>query len=360
VDTAAGEDHSLALTSTGQVLAWGNNESGQLGDGTFKGPQSCGGIPCSTTPVKVKLPKGTKVVQVSAGGGFSLALTSTGQVLGWGFNHGELGDGTRTSHDHPVEVKLPKGTKAVAVAAGGNHGMALTRRGVVFTWGYNRFGELGDGTTTNSLSPVKVSLPPGTKAAAVAAGSDYSLALTRTGQILAWGFNADGELGNDTFTGPTTCTRFHYGCATTPVQVQLPLGTKVAALAAGGDHALALTSNHHVLAWGNNTNGQLGDGPSTAPDKCLRQERCATMPVYVQLPKGTTVVEVATGFRHSLALTSTGQVLAWGYSADGQLGNGNRTKCDHPVKVDLPKGDKATLVRSGPVADHSLALVHSQ
>jgi alpha-tubulin suppressor-like RCC1 family protein len=132
------------------------------------------------------------------------------------------------------------------------------------------------------------------------------------------------------------------------------------ALAAGGDHALALTSTGQVLAWGNNTSGALGDGSSTGPDKCIRQERCSTTPVGVQLPKGAKVMEVAAGFRHSLALTSTGLVLAWGYSADGQLGNGNRTKSDHPVKVDVPNGDEVTSVRSGPMADHSLALVRSR
>jgi alpha-tubulin suppressor-like RCC1 family protein len=359
VAVAAGEDHSLALTSTGRVLAWGDNFDGQLGDGTFTGPQSCGGLPCSTKPVKVKLPKGIRVVALAAGGGFSLALTSTGQVLSWGFNgNGELGDGTRgINKDHPVKVKLPKGTKAVAVAAGANHGMALTSTGKVLAWGWNRYGQLGNGTTTNSHYPVKVKLPKRTKAVAVAAGGNYSLALSRRGRVLAWGLNADGELGDGTYTGPGTCRR-GYGCSTTPVKVKLPKGTKAVAVSAGGDHSLALTSTGRVLAWGGNSYGQLGDANSTGPEKCIGHERCSTTPVKVKLPEGTKAVAVSAGDRHSLALTSTGHVLAWGFSAEGQLGNGNRTKSDHPVKVALPKDDKATAVRSGPGADHSLALVH--
>ncbi len=361
VAVAAGEDHSLALRSTGQVLAWGDNFDGQLGDGTFTGPESCGGFPCSTKPVRVQLRGGIRVVAVAAGGGFSLALTSTGQVLAWGFNgRGELGNGARghrTNHDRPVKVKLPPRTKVVAVAAGGDHALALTSAGEVLAWGFNRYGQLGDGTTISSHYPMKVRLPTGIRVLAVAAGFDHSLALTSTGQVLAWGFNADGELGDGTFTGPERC-RHHDGCSTTPVQVQLPTSTKVVAVAAGHDHNLALTSTGELLAWGNNAYGQLGAGVSTGPEKCIFDERCNTTPVEVHLATGTNVVAVSAGDRYSLALTSTGQALAWGIDRQGELGNGNRTKSDLPVRVELPKGDEATGLASGPVADHSLALVH--
>ena len=113
-------------------------------------------------PVNVSLPTGTKVTAVAAGSLHSLALTSTGAVFAWGYNaDGELGDGGTTNSDVPVKVKLPAGTKVTAVAAGGYYSLALTSTGTVFAWGYNADGELGDGGTANSIVPVKVKLPGG-------------------------------------------------------------------------------------------------------------------------------------------------------------------------------------------------------
>ncbi len=135
---------------------------------------------------------------VVAGAGHSLAVTSSGAVLAWGLNlYGALGNGSMGgSSDMPVNVSLPAGTKVTAVAAGALHSLALTSTGAVFAWGFNADGELGDGSTANSDVPVKVDLPAGTKVTAVAAGGYYSLALTSTGSVFAWGYNADGELGD--------------------------------------------------------------------------------------------------------------------------------------------------------------------
>ena len=131
----------------------------------------------------------------------------------------------------------------------------------MLAWGYNADGELGDGNTTNSDVPVKVKLPAGRKVTAIAAGGylegvgadtagpGHSLALTSTGAVLAWGYNADGELGD----GNTTNSDV-------PVKVKLPAGRKVTAIAAGELHSLAVTSTGAVLAWGGNNFGQLGDG----------------------------------------------------------------------------------------------------
>ncbi len=117
--------------------------------------------------MNVSLPAGTKVTAVAAGALHSLALTSTGAVLAWGYNaDGELGDGSTTNSDVPVKVKLPAGTKVTAVAAGGYYSLALTSTGAVFAWGYNADGELGDGSRANSDVPVKVKLPAGRKVTA--------------------------------------------------------------------------------------------------------------------------------------------------------------------------------------------------
>jgi len=334
---AGGLYHGLALSSTGAVFAWGWNIAGQLGNGSRNG---------SDVPVKVRLPGGTKVTGIAAGFAHNLAVTSTGAVYAWGKNfNGELGDGSTTDSDVPVTVNLPAGTKVTAVAAGAEHSLALTSTGAVFAWGWNIYGQLGNGSTGSSDVPVNVSLPAGTKVTAVAVGTLHSLALTSTGAVLAWGYNADGELGD----GGTANSDV-------PVKVKLPAGTKVTAVAAGGYYSLAVTSTGAVYAWGYNTDGELGEGGTANSD----------VPVKVKLPAGTKVTAVAAGGflygvgeatvgpGHSLAVTSTGAVYAWGYNTDGELGDGGTTNSDVPVKVKLPVGTKVTAVAAGEL--HSLAV----
>ena len=338
---AAGLYNGLALTSTGAVFAWGWNIVGQLGNGSTNG---------SDVPVRVRLPGGTRVTGIAAGFAHSVALTSTGAVLAWGKNYnGNLGNGSTTDSDVAVKVSLPTGTKVTAVAAGGEHSLAVTSTGAVLAWGYNADGQLGNGSTGASDVPVNVSVPTGTRVTAVAAGALHSLALTSTGAVLAWGYNADGELGDGNRTNSDV-----------PVKVKLPVSTKVTAVAAGGYYSLAVTSTGAVLAWGYNADGELGDG----------NMRNSDVPVKVKLPAGRKVTAVAgggllegvgensAGPGHSLALTSTGAVLAWGYNADGELGDGNMRNSDVPVKVKLPAGRKVTAIAAGEL--HSLAVTSTR
>jgi uncharacterized repeat protein (TIGR01451 family) len=322
---STGVNHTLAVTSDGHVLAWGDNARGQLGDGTFTN---------STTPVAVSLPAGTTVTAVSAGYWHSLALTSDGRVLAWGWNfYGEVGDGTTTTRSTPVPVSLPAGTTATAVSAGGYHSLALTSDGRVFGWGWSINGQVGDGGTTNRTTPVPAALPAGTTATAISAGQYHSLAVTSDGGVLAWGQNTYGQLGDGTTTQRNR-----------PVAVALPAGTTVTAVAAGWEHSLALTSDGGVLAWGDNRYGQLGDGTNTS----------STTPVAVALPAGTTVTAIAAGYEHSLALTPGGSVLAWGRNTFGQLGDGTTTDRNTPVLTVFPAGVRATAITAADY--HSLAL----
>jgi alpha-tubulin suppressor-like RCC1 family protein len=315
--------------SPGSAWAWGYNFYGELGNVTTTN---------SSTPIAVSLPSGTTVTAVAAGGGHSLALTSTGQVLAWGSNgYGQLGNGTITNSSTPVAVSLPSGSIVTAIVACGYHSLALTSSGSVLAWGNSYSGQLGNGTTTSSSTPVVVSLPSGTVVTAIGGGSNNSLALTSTGQVLAWGLNSSGQLGNGTTVDSTT-----------PVAVNIP-GTTITAIAGGSAHSLALTSTGTVLAWGNNTYGQLGNGNTTN----------SSTPVVVSLASGTTVTAIASGSMssgvHSLALTSAGQVLAWGLNNYGQLGNGTTTTFSAtPVSVSLPSGTTVTAIAAG--SFHSLAL----
>src|SRR5450759_1004138 len=255
---------------------------------------------------------------------------SPGSAWAWGYNgYGQLGNGTTTNSSTPVAVT--NGTSVTAIAGGGNHSLALTSTGQVLAWGYNGHGQLGNGTTTNSSTPVAVSLPPfGITVTAIAGGGLHSLARTSTGQVLAWGYNHEGELGNGTTTDSST-----------PVAVSLPSGTTVTAIAGGLYHSLALTSTGQVLAWGYNGLGQLGNGTTTN----------SSTPVAVSLPSGTTVTAIDGGGDHSLALTSSGQVLAWGYNGHGELGNGTTTNSSTPVVSAFPAG---VAIAGG--GNHSLAI----
>ncbi len=252
--------------------------------------------------------------------------TAEGSLYAWGYNEdGELGDGTTTDSFTPLEVASVGGF--TAVAAGGGHTLALKSDGTVWSWGYNSNGELGDGTTTGSSTPVEVSsLGDVTN---VAAGAFHSLALTSDGHVSAWGNNPHGELGDGTTTSRHT-----------PGPVASLHG--VTAVAAGWDHNLALTSNGTVWAWGSNEAGQLGDGTTT------------DQAIPVQVPSLADVTALAAGASHSLALKSDGTVWAWGANRWGQLGDGSFTEAFGPVRVSS-LGD-VTAVAAGVGSSHSLAL----
>ncbi|WP_018587428.1 Ig-like domain repeat protein [Salinispora arenicola] len=323
---AGGDSHSLALTSAGAVLAWGENNFGQLGTGNNLN---------SSVPITVALPPDTTVVAIAADHGHSLALTSAGAVLAWGANNvGQLGNGNTFNSNTPVTVNLPPGTTVATIAAGTNHSLAITSTGAALAWGGNGNGQLGNNSTATSLEPIAVTLPPSTTITAIAAGSSYSLAITSTGTALAWGGNSNGQLG----TGNNADSLI-------PIAVALPPGTTITSIAAGFTHSLAVTSTGTALAWGGNSRGQLGIGTTTNSDT----------PVIVNLPPDTTITTNDGGFFHSLGSTSTGAALAWGNNFSGQLGTGNNTNSLDPIAVALPSGTKITTIAAG--GGHSLALV---
>jgi alpha-tubulin suppressor-like RCC1 family protein len=324
---------TVALTSTGSVLTWGDNSFGQLGNGAVGGR--------STVPVKVSLPSGTKVTQVRAGCLHALALTSTGRVLAWGYNFfGQLGDGLNTDSNVPVFVDMPQGVKVKAITAGQYHNLALASNGTaVFAWGRNQFGQLGNGTFTDSNTPVLVTLGGVTLTGLTATFGD-SLALTTQGQVLTWGDNSFGELGDD----------LALAHAATPVFAQVPAGVKVVGAVGGSFHFLARTDSGDVLAWGDNTFKQLGDGSFTQRN----------VPTFVDLPPGATATTLGAGNRSSLALTSQGQVLAWGIGSSGELGNGTFVGSDTPVQTQIPANLVVTALGSGPGNGTGMAIVHKK
>jgi alpha-tubulin suppressor-like RCC1 family protein len=319
---AVGGAHTCALTVGGGVKCWGANWSGQLGDGTWASWD---------TPVDV-IGLGSGVRAIAAGGQHTCALTAGGGVKCWGWNyHGQLGDGTTTNRNMPVDVS-GLGSGVVAIAAGGYHTCALTVGGGVKCWGWNYYGQLGDGTTTSRTTPVDVGgLTSGV--VAIAAGRWHTCALTTGGGVKCWGLNDSGQLGDGTTTDRTT-----------PVDVS-GLGSGVSAIAAGDWHTCALTAGGGVKCWGQNSSGQLGDGTTTS----------RTTPVDVS-GLGSGVSAIAAGGSRTCALTAGGGVKCWGSNGLGQLGDGTTTSRNMPVDVSgLGSGVRA--IAAG--VDHTCALTAS-
>uniref|UniRef100_A0AAU2K358 RCC1-like domain-containing protein n=1 Tax=Streptomyces sp. NBC_00049 TaxID=2903617 RepID=A0AAU2K358_9ACTN len=257
---AAGGVHGLAVLSNGTVKAWGANYSGQLGDGTTSALET----PDHLTPGTVRELSG--VTAVAAGCSHSLALLSNGTVKAWGNNYsGQLGNGTTgsISNSTPVTVIDPGNPSAplsgvTAIAAGCDHSLALLSNGTVKAWGLNDLGQLGNGSTSGmSGTPVTV-IAPGNPSAPLGGvreldgGISHSLALLSNGTVRAWGDNSVGQLGNGS-TG---------GASGTPVTVANVTGARD--ISAGDNHSLALLSSlilpSTVRAWGDNSVGQLGNG----------------------------------------------------------------------------------------------------
>ncbi len=311
IAAAGGAHHSLALLSDGTVMAWGSNAFGQLGDE----------LALSDMPVPVEGLSGVRAI--AAGNNYSLALLDNGTVMAWGDNEsGQLGDGSTQESDVPVAVKDLTGV--TAIAAGGEHSLALLSDGAVKAWGENEYGQLGDGSTKNSDVPVAVKELTGVTA--IAAGGDHSLALLSDGAVSAWGSDTYGQLGKGAVEEDPT----EEGEEEPPEEARhsdLPVTvggvSGATAVAAGARDSLALLSDGAVLAWGEDKYGELGDG-ALARDQ--------ETPTAVSGLSGATAI--AAGGEHSLALLSTGGVMAWGEDRYGELGDGaTGAPSDVPVAV---------------------------
>ena len=340
---AAGFTHSLAVTSTGQLYAFGENYYGQLGIATNTGttnanPPGAGGVAGSDRPGGA----GRRGVYPQSGGDLDRAA-----VRVWRKRVRGAGQHDQQRHDQrepdPALVGLPGQTgPVVQVAAGASHSLAVTSTGQLYAFGDNQYGQLGsttnNGTANPNPTPVLVGLPGQTgPVVQVAAGYDHSLAVTSTGQLYAFGYNEDGQLGNVT-SGDVNPI---------PLPVGLPGQTgPVVQVAAGAYHSLALTSTGQLYAFGENYFGQLGNATNNGnfnPNPA---------PVLVGLPGQTgPVVQVAAGYTDSLAVTSTGQLYVFGENDFGELGNAANSGTDSanptPVLVGMPGGVSVDTVARG-------------
>ncbi len=262
-------------------------------------------VGAASTPFDTRL----SFTGVSAGGGHTCGLITAGVAYCWGNNgSGGLGDGTTTDRMSPVAVL--GGLSFAAVRAGGSDSCGVRTGGAAYCWGLNSYGQLGDGTMTSQVSPVAVTggVLGGFSFVAISAGLFHTCAVTTPGAAYCWGDNGLGQLGDGTMTSRAS-----------PVLVLG--GLTFAAVSAAAYHTCGVTTTDAAYCWGDNASGQIGDGTTT--DR--------TSPVAVL--GGRTFAAVSAGFSHTCGITTAGAAYCWGSNSSGELGDGTMTNQVSPVGV---------------------------
>jgi alpha-tubulin suppressor-like RCC1 family protein len=309
---ATGSGSTCAVASTGAAYCWGQGVNGELGNGSAAN---------SSAPVAVTTSgvlSGKLLTQVSLGTNFACALDFSGAAYCWGLNtSGQVGNpATATRFLVPTAV-----TSQAAISAGYKHSCTISS-GKAYCWGDNSDGELGNGSTTSSTVPVAVvasGVLAGVTLTQITAGFFFTCALSTTGAVYCWGFNADGELGNNSTTNssvPVAVTTSGVLAGVTVTQIT----------ADSGFNACALGSNGAAYCWGKNSDGQLGNNTVTS----------SSVPVAVTTSgvlAGKTVTQITAGNDLTCALDSTGLAYCWGDDTRGQLGNNSNTTSPVPVAV---------------------------
>ncbi|HEY1085289.1 MAG TPA: hypothetical protein VGE34_01010 [Candidatus Saccharimonadales bacterium] len=322
---AVGSSHACAIASDNKAYCWGSNSYGQLGDSTNTTRNS----PVSI--VQGAMPTGAIVRQVSTNAAHTCAIASDNQAYCQGYNgYGQLGDGTTTQRNTPVAVAqgaIPAGATFRQISVGlGNtatqtHTCAIASDNKAYCWGYNGYSQLGDGVTTTRTSPVAVlqgAMPASATFRQISAGGIHSCGIASDNKAYCWGYNFNGQVGDGTSTTRTTPVAVAQGA--------MPAGATFRQISTGGSYSCGIASDNKAYCWGFNSSGQLGDGTTTT----------RTTPVAVAqgaMPAGATFRQISTGSTYACAIASDNKVYCWGSGASGKLGDGAALNRTSPVAV---------------------------
>ena len=303
-ELSTGGKTNCVLLNSGSARCWGDNGNGQLGTGSATAN--------SATPLPVGN-VGTSLMHIAVGRFHACALYQDKNATCWGYNtHGQLGDGTLVDKSLPVLTVAPPPGGMTALALGNQHTSGLAASGAAGGWGWNQYGQLGNGGNVDATTAVAVSRSEAF--VKIAAGARHSCGITSDGQVSCWGDNNLGQLGVD----PN---------ATMTSNVPIPgvIGTAFNAieLASGKDHNCAVETAGGIACWGSNNKGQLGDGSSAD----------SFMAVSVSTTLLTPFIAVGAGSAHSCAVVADGRVFCWGDNDTMQLGTGNTMDSLSPIQV---------------------------
>ena len=300
VSISAGDSHTMAVRANGYLYAWGDNAHGQLGPGGNQ-PSLIRVVWSAGELAAAGLESNTGWVSVFAGGNHTVAIREDGSLWAWGSNTlGQLGDGTYVSRNTPRRVQplgAPSDMRWALASLYGNHTLAIGEDGTLWAWGDNWHHQLGSGTTANVLTPTPIM--SGTYWRHVSTGYQHTFAIRKDGSLLGWGRNWVGEIGQ----GATGVLAYH----PTPIEIG-DVTIDWAHVAAGHQYTVAIRTDGSLWAWGNNVDGQLGDGTNTN----------RTSPVRIGADSDW--VFVFAGENHTVAVRENGSVWTWGSNVDYQLG----------------------------------------
>ncbi|MFH1228250.1 MAG: fibronectin type III domain-containing protein [Planctomycetota bacterium] len=241
---ACGDNQTIAIKADGSLWAWGNNDNGQLGDGT----SGYGNLKNTPTLISATGWAGAKIACAAS---HTIAIKTDGSLWAWGVNdqYGEFGDGTTNNQSHIPKLISATGWLGATIACGESHTVAIKTNGSLYAWGKNYSGQLGDGSLTDRYTPTLISAT-GWAGAKIACGASHTIAIKTDGSLWAWGDGNGGALGDGTLNGSWTPT--HIGTA-----------ANWSAIAAGFRYTIGLKTDGSLYAWGCNSTGQLGDGTTT-------------------------------------------------------------------------------------------------
>ncbi|KAK9292355.1 hypothetical protein L1049_020321 [Liquidambar formosana] len=329
---SAGASHSVALLSGNVVCSWGRGEDGQLGLGDAEDQLS---------PTQLSALDGHEILSVTCGADHTTAYSeSRMQVYSWGWgDFGRLGHGNSSDLFTPQPIKALHGLKIKQIACGDSHCLALTVEGEVQSWGRNQNGQLGLGTTEDSLVPQKIQAFQGVSIKMVAAGAEHTAAVTEDGELYGWGWGRYGNLGlgdrNDRLV-PQKVSAIHFQ------------GEKMALVACGWRHTISVSSSGVLYTYGWSKYGQLGHG----------DYEDHLVPHKLDALSGYIISEISGGWRHTMAFTSDGKLYGWGWNKFGQVGVGDNVDHCSPVQVKFPHEQKVVQISCG--WRHTLAITERQ
>ncbi|CAK7354710.1 unnamed protein product [Dovyalis caffra] len=332
---SAGASHSVALLTGNIICSWGRGEDGQLGHGDAEDRR---------TPTQLSILDDHEIVSITCGADHTTAYSASRmEVYSWGWgDFGRLGHGNSSDLFTPQPIKALHGLKIRQIACGDSHCLAVTTDGEVLSWGRNQNGQLGLGTTEDSLLPQKIQAFQGVSVKMVAAGAEHTVAVTEDGELYGWGWGRYGNLGlgdrND---------------RVVPERVSVVNGEKMLMVACGWRHTISVSSSGALYTYGWSKYGQLGHGDfedhltphklEALRDSFISQVSGGWRHSMAMTSDGKLygwgwnkkVVQISCGWRHTLALTERENVFSWGRGTNGQLGHGESMDRNVPKIIEV-------------------------